>query len=93
MSHSTIYKVTNIINNKFYIGKTIQRFWKRKSQHKSSALGNKLQTHFHRAIRKYGFESFKWEILFEGECSSNKLNDLEIFYIGYYDTFKNGYNI
>jgi len=93
MSHGTIYKAINVKTNKSYVGKTAQKFWRRKSQHKMNALTNNFQSHFHRAIRKHGWDSFEWEILFEGECSNNKLNDLEIFYIGYYDTFNNGYNL
>jgi len=91
---STIYKATNIINGKSYIGKTTKNFDWYKNGHIKNALrgDNKL---FYKAIRKYGQKNFQWEILFEGECSNNKLNDLEIFYIGYYDTFNrsNGYNL
>jgi group I intron endonuclease len=50
-------------------------------------------TYFHRALRKYGSKSFSWKIL--QECGTiEELNQLEIFYIGYYDTFgNNGYNL
>ena len=93
MSKSIIYKATNVKTNKSYIGQTTQTLKKRQYQHINDAKKGRYNSYFHRTIRKYGPESFTWEILFEGECSSNKLNDLEIFYIGYYDTFNNGYNL
>lgn len=88
-----IYKATNIENGHSYIGQTVG-FKNRKGQHIYSALNNKSDTVFSRAIRKYGKESFRWTILFEGRCHKNKLNSLEIFFIAYYDTqTPNGYNV
>lgn len=92
MSKSIIYKATNVKTNKSYIGKTNRKLELRKLEHISRTT-HKSKSHFHNSLRKYGPESFIWSILFEGECSNNKLNDLEIFYIGYYDTFNNGYNL
>ena len=52
-----IYKVTNIINNKIYIGQTIHSLNIRKSQHeRSHEYGYK--TAFSNAIKKYGKENF-----------------------------------
>ena len=93
MSKSIIYKATNVKTNKSYIGKTVKSLKIRINQHKNLSI-NGSQTYFHRAIRKYDFVNFEWSILFKGECSDNKLNDIEIFYIGYYDTFNGvGYNM
>lgn len=72
-----IYKVTNILNNKIYIGKTIQKLDKRKNAHFN--ISKKSNTYFHNAIKKYGEENFVWEIL--EETSKNNLNELESFYI------------
>ena len=59
-----IYKVTNIINNKIYIGQTIHSLNIRKSQHeRSHEYGYK--TAFSNAIKKYGKENFIWEIIYE----------------------------
>lgn len=62
-----IYKVTNTINGKIYIGKTIQPLNKRKYTHKSYSKKDVLtrKNIFHNAIRKYGWDAFKWEILCE----------------------------
>lgn len=87
-----VYKVTNTVNNKVYIGKTVQTLKRRIAQHKHDSLKKDSQTKFHRAIRKYGLESFKWEVVCE--CDSNKeLCEKEIYMIHLYDSIKNGYNI
>ena len=53
-----IYKITNIQNNKVYIGQTIRPIKQRFHRHLNDALNNILDTHFARAIRKYGKDSF-----------------------------------
>ena len=81
-----IYKITNKVNGKSYIGQTrytIEFRWKQ-HQHK------KDNTYFHNAIHKYGIENFSIEIL--EKCDIEDLNSREIFYIAKYDTFVNGYN-
>lgn len=82
-----IYKITNKVNNKVYIGQTrytLEFRW-RQHQHK------KDNTYFHNAIHKYGIENFNLEIL--EECDIELLNSREIYYIAKYDSFKNGYNL
>ena len=87
-----IYLVTNIINGKEYIGQTIFSIEKRKRGHISDALSGRNNIYFHKAIRKHGPDSFKWKIIHK--CNDiNELNRLEIFYIGYYDTYNSGYNL
>lgn len=82
-----IYKITNKVNNKVYIGQTrytLEFRW-RQHQHK------KDNTHFHNAIRKYGPENFSVEVL--EECDYEDLNSKEIFYIAKYNSFAEGYNL
>ena len=90
-----IYCYTNLENNKKYIGQTINP-QQRYNQHKSSAYNEKSEEYnslFHRAIRKYGFENFKYEILAESE-DIEILNQMEILFIQKYQTkAPNGYNI
>ena len=86
-----IYKITNKINNKIYIGQSVhiqQRFY----THCSDALTKQDNNYFHNAIRKYGKENFYIEII--EECLEEELNDKEIYWIKYYNaTDKNiGYN-
>lgn len=73
-----IYKVTNKINNEFYVGKTVD-FNRRKSQHKKS-MKDGCSFYFHNALRKYGWKNFKWEVI--ERCDNEKeLNEKEIYYI------------
>lgn len=88
-----IYKVTNNINGKVYIGQTIHSLEVRKSGHIRSILHKDDGMYFHRALRIYGIDNFTWTILHDNIITMDFLNRLEIFYIGYYDTFGRGYNL
>ncbi len=85
-----IYKVTNKINGKIYIGQT-NNFEKRKREH----LSDKRTNHqaFKRALNKYGFNGFTWEII--DKCKTKEeINNKEKYYINYYNSkVPNGYNI
>ena len=63
INQSIIYKATNLINGKMYVGKTIKKLRERKSAHKHEASNCNDNRYFHKAIRKYGFENFKWEVI------------------------------
>ena len=61
-----IYKITNIINNKSYIGQTIKTAEERWKEHKAHAFGshpNDQNKTLYKAIRKYGVENFTFEVL------------------------------
>jgi len=86
-----VYKVTNLNDNKMYIGKTKSNLKVRRAGHYQSVKSGS-ETNFHRAIRKYGRESFKWEVI--GEYNTKEeMDNAEIKYISEYGTFKNGYNM
>lgn len=87
-----IYMARNIINNKMYIGKTVRTLTERKKGHYYDAFNHNSQTHFHRALRKYGKESFVWSILHQCE-TEEELNESEIKLIDIYKTTDNGYNM
>lgn len=86
-----IYKVTNIINGKVYIGQSIRDIQQRFTRHINDALNNNLNTHFARAIRKYGKDSFTIEIIDTAE-TQDELNQKEQYWIHYYDSVNYGYN-
>lgn len=86
-----IYKITNIQNNKIYIGQTIRPVQDRFNRHINDALHNIIDTRFARAIRKYGKDNFSLEIIDTAQ-SQNKLNDKERYWIQYYNSVKEGYN-
>lgn len=79
-----IYKITNNINEKSYIGQSID-IKKRFSRHKYNAVtigGRGYMYPLSQAIRKYGLENFSFEIL--EECSEAELNKRELFYYNLY---------
>lgn len=81
-----IYKITNTINNKSYIGQScnIEERWKRHKYAKDNFA-------IHLAIQKYGIVNFSFSIL--EECSKEQLNDKEIYWIEYYNSIEDGYNM
>lgn len=82
-----IYKATNKINGKSYIGKTIN-FKRRKYEHKHNS-----NSYFYKAMKKYGLRNFKWEII---DCAlfEEILYKMEKYYIKKLKTkFPNGYNL
>ena len=96
-----IYKITNKINQKIYIGKTRYTPSYRWSQHVYAALKAKDKEEYdyllHRAIRKYGVENFLIEVIEEVQDES-LLDDRENFWIDYYNSCvlekdSNGYNM
>ena len=86
-----IYKITNIQNNKVYIGQTIRPIKDRFNRHINDALNNILDTHFARAIRKYRKESFIIEEI-DIASSQEELNQKEQYWIRYYNATIDGYN-
>ena len=86
-----IYKITNIQNNKIYIGQTIRPVSDRFHRHINDAMNNILDTHFARAIRKYGKDNFVIEQIDEAN-SQDELNKKEQYWIQYYNSVEEGYN-
>ena len=86
-----IYKITNDINNKVYIGKTLLDIEKRFSQHKNDSHRVRAEARpLYHAMRKYGSEHFYVELV--EECPIKELSNREIYWIDFYDSYKNGYN-
>ena len=85
-----VYCITNLLNNKKYVGLTTGSLKKRWSEHKSTKTEKQI---IHKALQKYGEENFSIEVL--EECSSlNDLNKSEIYWIKKLNTLKpNGYNL
>lgn len=83
-----IYKITNVINGKSYIGQStnIEKRWKKHRQ-PSSCKTNKV---LYKAFEKYRIDNFTFEII--QECAPHELDRLEVMYIEEFNTFKNGYN-
>ncbi len=86
-----IYKITNIINNKIYIGLTRRNIKVRFNEHIKKAKLN-YNTKLYNAINKYGENNFKIEVI--EQIDNELLSDREIFWIKYYNSVDNtiGYN-
>lgn len=86
-----VYKITNKINSKMYFGVTTQLLKIRWQQHKCNT--NRRSYHLYNAIKKYGFNNFKIEIV--RKCSTEKeMHNLEVKLISKYNTNNRifGYN-
>lgn len=86
-----VYKLTNLINQKVYIGQAVD-IGERFKQHTKCGLGidtpsNMLYT----AMLKDGVENFTFEVL--EECERGQLNDREKYYIDFYRAQEHGYNM
>lgn len=84
-----IYKITNLINGKEYIGQTGLTIEERFKEHIRSSQKN-IDRPLYRAFNKYGIENFVIEEL--EECSLDLLSDKEVYWIQKEDTYSNGYN-
>src|SRR5690554_476411 len=88
-----IYKITNLIDGKVYIGQTVN-YNKRKKRHLSSLKnGNHHNEHLQRAFDKHGEDSFKIELI--KKCNIEELDKLERYYIKELDACNHdkGYNM
>ena len=86
-----IYKITNLINNKEYIGKTSLTIEERFKRHIIDSRKRESEKRpLYDAFNKYGIENFIIEKV--EECSDDLLNEKESYWIKYYNTFHNGYN-
>lgn len=87
-----IYKITNALNNNCYIGlsKQIKDRWKQHQNRYLNIDDKEYNKALYRAFRKYGIESFTFEIL--ELCDEHKLADREIYWINFYNSYNNGYN-
>lgn len=89
-----MYKITNNINGKVYIGQTTSKLERRWKQHcNKSSCCKKLKA----AITKYGSENFSIETLWSGTGKRDVLNScldaMEIAFINHYNSIENGYNL
>jgi group I intron endonuclease len=91
MQEGAIYIIENLENGKKYVGQTTRSVERRFKEHCKSFSGClKLRN----AIQKYGQECFSVETLWEGECSQEELDALEIHYIEQFNTIDpRGYNL
>ena len=89
MEQGIVYSIINTVNDNKYIGQTRQNLNKRWLYHitESKSFSDRP---LYRAINKYGIDSFKIRIL--EECPVSLLDEREVYWIDFLDTYHNGYN-
>ena len=97
MSYGYIYKITNILNNKIYIGKTKNSIERRFNQHKKSSLtydSSNSISYLHSAMYKYGVDNFIIEEIDTAD-SLTELNQKEKYWINEFNSIDKsiGYNL
>jgi group I intron endonuclease len=86
-----IYKITNLITLRCYIGMTKRSIITRFKAHCYEASVQKYNMYLHNSIRKYGKENFKIELI--EECTPENLHEREVFWIKELNTIQpHGYN-
>lgn len=93
-----IYRITNTVNNKCYIGKA-KNIYRRFSVHKTnSRLPNpdkRSSPLLYYALNKYGIDNFTFEIVESLEVNENILKERELYWMDYYNSYEGccGYNL
>jgi len=90
MNIYSIYKIVNLINSKVYIG-FASNFNARITQHKRNY--KKYNSKLYYACRKYGIESFSFEIIYQSLDSDHCKNVMENYFIESYNSYYEGYNM
>lgn len=85
-----IYKISNDINDFVYIGKTVKNTEQRKKAHLNQLNDG---TDIHNAILKFGLEHFTWSVVEKDIYDNTLLAEREKYWINYYNSYKNGYNM
>ena len=84
-----IYKITNDVNDKVYIGQTTLSIETRFKQHLYNS-NNNIKNKFYNAIHLIGQEMFHVSLV--EEVPDSLLDEREIYWINYYNSYYNGYN-
>ena len=88
-----IYMVTNKINGKKYIGQTVKKLHERKSGHKCEIKYDRTNMVIHKAIKKYGWDNFEWQVLWEGKENPDDPFYLDRMERRYMNEYKPEYNM
>lgn len=90
-----IYKITNLINQKTYIGQSIniEQRWREHKNHAFCIGHQTYQRPLYCAMRKYGLDNFNFEVI--ELCDKSQLNEREQYWILFYHSLinENGYNL
>lgn len=87
-----IYKIENLINHQKYVGQSrdIHTRWGQERTNAFNPATNDFDSPLSQDIRQYGLHNFSFEII--EECELEQLNEKEIYWVAYFDSYHNGYN-
>lgn len=88
---SGIYKITNLVNNKMYVGSAVNLVNREKQHFQRLSKNIHSNIHLQRAFNKHGIDNFLFELL--EACPKELLIEREQYWIDKLCTVKNGYNI
>lgn len=93
MKQCGIYIIKNKINDKVYVGQSvdIKARWYAHKRSAKKETDQSANTQIHTAMREYGTENFYLEVL--ELCDYSKLSEREIYWIKKYNSYENGYNM
>lgn len=92
----SIYLITNLTNQKQYTGFTSKNPSERWIEHVTVSKNPNRHdySYIHRAIRKYGLDNFKFEVIYQSKDKNHTLSVMESYFINEYNTIRpNGYNL
>ena len=88
-----IYKITNVLEDKCYIGQTTQNPPEKRFKEHKWIVKNRGQDYIHGAMQDHGVENFTFEIV-DIAYNQKELNLLEGVYIAWFNSLvPNGYNL
>lgn len=87
-----LYVVTNVVTGKVYVGITVTSLEQRLKQHFAAARKGRKSA-FSNALRKYGEQAFKIELIRSNAKTYDELQEMEVLEIAKRDCIRNGYNI
>lgn len=85
----SIYKITNKVNHKVYIGFTqdTERRWK---QHINDYV--RIKRPLYESMKKHGINNFIFEVIYQSDNREHTLTIMEPYFIDLYDSYNKGYN-
>lgn len=90
-----IYKITNTLNNKCYIGQSIdiETRWTQHAYNATHEVEKEKKRKLYNAFHEYGLDFFIFEVIEECEVTQKILNERERYWISHYNSYEDGYNM